>query len=229
MNRLKKFLALPAIGAAILGGGAIAGYTGLASAQTSATSTQTPSTQAHRGPGVHGTVTAVNGSTITITQKMGPNDATGTTYTIDASSATVKKFTQGSAPATIAVSDIAVGDEIGAMGTVSGTSVAATEIMDGKMGMGFGGRGMGGPGRGHGAIGTVSAINGSTITLTGKDGKTYTIDAGSATVEKTITTSLSDVTVGDTIGVEGSVSGTSVTATKIMDDLPAAPTQAQAQ
>jgi hypothetical protein len=222
MDKLKKFLALPIIGAAILGGGAIAGYTGLASAQTSG-SAQASNTQMRRGPGVHGTVTAVNGSSITITEKTGPRGAAGTTYTVDASNATVKKFAAGSAPATISASQIAVGDEIGVTGTISGTSVTATEIMDGMGMTGFGGHGFGGPGKGRGAIGTVSAVNGSTITLTGKDGKTYTIDASSAAVEKMITGSLSDVTVGDTIGVEGSVSGTSVTATKIMDGLPAAP------
>lgn len=84
------------------------------------------------------------------------------------------------------------------------------------------GMGRGGPhgGKGHGVHGTVSAVNGSTITVTGKDGQTYTVNAGSATVQRMVTGSVSDITVGDTIGVQGTVSGTSVTATTIMDGIP---------
>lgn len=87
------------------------------------------------------------------------------------------------------------------------------------------GRGM--HGKGPGVVGTVSAVNGSTITVTGKDGVSYTVNAGSASVKKVITGTLSDVVIGDTIGVQGTVSGTSVTATTIMDGIPPmhAPTQ----
>lgn len=87
--------------------------------------------------------------------------------------------------------------------------------------------GMGGHGRGHGVMGTVSAVNGSTITVTGRDGTSYTVNAGEATVQTMTTGSLSDVQVGEIIGVHGTKDGTTVTATKIMADLPATPTQAQ--
>jgi len=61
-------------------------------------------------------------------------------------------------------------------GTVNGTNITATQIHDG---IGFG------PGvRGLGMGGTVTAVSGSAITITGKDGKTYTVDAGSATAQK---------------------------------------------
>lgn len=168
-------------------------------------------------PGVGGTVTAVNGNTITVT---GPN---GTSYTINAGSAAITK------DETVSVSDIAVGDTIMANGTVSGTSVDATAIHDGKMPMGmggFGGRGPGGMGRG--VHGTVSAVNGTTLTVTATNPKdsttsTYTVDASSATVlkgdgtAKPAASTLSSVAVGDNVMIQGTVSGTSVTAKMIVD------------
>lgn len=75
-------------------------------------------------------------------------------------------------------------------------------------------------GRGHGVMGNVTAVNGSTITVSGRNGETYTVNADAATVQKMTTGSLSDVQVGDTIGVQGDVSGTTVTAKTIMADLP---------
>lgn len=65
--------------------------------------------------------------------------------------------------------------------------------------------------------GTVSAVNGNTITVTGRDGKTYSVDAGSATITKDETVTVSDIKVGDTVGAMGTVNGTAVTATVIHD------------
>jgi len=130
MTRTQKFALVPLSAAVLLGGGAIAGYAGLAAAQTNTTqSGQT--TQGHhgppmgmdhmhgRGPGVMGTVSAINGTTITVTGK------NGTTYTVNAASTTVDKVVQ------LSVGDIKVGDTIGVMGQVSGSSVTANHIMDG--------------------------------------------------------------------------------------------------
>ncbi len=74
-------------------------------------------------------------------------------------------------------------------------------------------------------MGTVSAVDGNTITLTGKNGTTYTIDASSATVDKISAINVSQIQVGDTIGVQGSVSGSSITAKHIMDGVPPAQQQ----
>lgn len=192
----------------MIGGGAIAGYAALADAQTPGTSKTGTMAERSMGPHVQGTITAISGSTITIEGK------DGKTYSIDASDATVKSFAQGSEPTEGDVSGLSVGDEIGVRGTIDGTSVVATQIMDGMLK-----RGMGGHGKGHGVRGEVTAVNGSTITVTGKDGKAYTVNAGSATVQRMTEGSLADITVGDTIGVQGTVSGTSVEATTIMDDV----------
>ena len=74
-------------------------------------------------------------------------------------------------------------------------------------------------------MGTVSAVNGSTITVSSKDGTSYTVEAGSATVKRIVDGALADVLVGDRIGVHGTVSGATVTAQQIMDDVPEKPFQ----
>lgn len=78
------------------------------------------------------------------------------------------------------------------------------------------------------AVGTVTAISGSTITINGKDNITYTIDAASAKISQgfgasATTLTIADIKVGDSIVVQGTVAGTSVTATTIMDGIPTMP------
>jgi riboflavin synthase alpha subunit len=216
----KKLLTKPLLALAALGVvGAGAGVGALASAQTAGSSSASAqiTDRPDRMPGVHGTITAINGTAITIT-----DERENTTYTVDAGSATVMIAAQGSAPTTGSVSSLKVGDKIGVEGTVSGTSVTATKIMSGFMGgHGFGQGGM----HERGAMGTVSAINGTTLTITGDNGTTYTVDASSATVSKIVETSVSDISVGDRIGAEGSLSGTTVAAKHIMTGIPQKPVQ----
>lgn len=91
-------------------------------------------------PAAVGTVTGVSGNSITIT------DGNNTTYTVDASKATITKLTpgtNGAAPtqATVAVSQIQTGDKLAVVGTLSGNTISATQITDGvfgRMGMGAG-------------------------------------------------------------------------------------------
>ena len=87
-------------------------------------------------PGVFGTVSAISGNIITVTNTRVPrkNGSTITTiapvttiYTVDATNA---KITQG--PNTILVSNIVVGDNIVAQGTVNGNTVVASTIIDQK-------------------------------------------------------------------------------------------------
>ncbi len=208
----KQQLAAAATGAVLMLG---LGAGALTYAQTTTGSTSASSTPMMHLPGVGGTVTAVSGNTITVTGK------DGKTYTIDAGSATITK------DETVTVSSIAVGDTVMANGTVSGTSVTATSIHDGKapMGGGFGGRGFG---KGRGIHGTVSAISGNTLTVTSTSPannttSTYTVDASGATVlkgdgtTKPASSTLSSVVVGDNVMVMGATNGTSVTAKVIVD------------
>ena len=233
MNVSKKAAVL------LTGLGLVAGTAGTIAMQTHAQSDTTTAaiTAGQSGkrqftpPAADGTIGTVNGSTFTVVDQK-----SGITFTVEAGSATIEKIpdqstmTQGMrpTPTTVTVADLKSGDTVRVEGSVSGSVITATHIMDGKMmGRGFGG--------GHGLRGnggTVTAINGNTLTITGKNGTSYTVEAGSSTVSKITTGSLSDIKVGDEIMVHGSTSGTTITATNIVDGMmphQAVPTTATAQ
>ena len=79
-----------------------------------------------KADGVIGTVSAVSGSTITVSVRTHMASSTPTLFTVDATNA---KIFKGSA--TSSVSDILVGDRVAVKGEVSGTSVTAKVIRDG--------------------------------------------------------------------------------------------------
>lgn len=205
--KTQNIIAIPVIAGVMLAGGAIAGYTGIVAAQSG---TETSTERGMRGPRVGGEITAISGSTLTLTDKR-----SGTSYTVETSGATVVKD-----GASAELSSFAVGDHVMVEGAIDGTTVTATNIFGGVPHGGFGKRG-----RGHGVMGEVTAVDGSTITVTGMDGTTYTVNAGDASVKRMTEGSLSDIAVGDRIGVHGEVSGTTVTAETIMDDMPEKPAQ----
>ncbi len=74
-------------------------------------------------------------------------------------------------------------------------------------------------------LGTVSAISGNTVTVSGRQGfgtttpiTTFTVDATNATVTKNnVASTVANITVGDTVLAQGTVSGNTVTATMIRD------------
>lgn len=157
-----------------------------------------------QGMGVFGSVTAINGNTLTVASKgFGPN-ATPTTYTVDASKATV---TKNNSAATVA--DIAVNDQVAIRGTISGSNITATSIRDGIMRPAY--------------LGIVTAISGNTLTITAQgrgNSTTYTVDASNAKVTKNGSDSaVSAIAVNDKIMVQGTLSGTTITATSIRDGL----------
>ncbi len=166
-------------------------------------------------PAAIGVVAAVSGNSITLTGK------DGTIYTIDATSAKITKFIAGAKTA-ITPSAIANGDTLVVLGTTSGNAIAATQIMDGS------------PAAGQKEMfktnqrpikGTVTTISGSILTVTSKNSITYTVDATNATFSKfskfstTISTAitLADVKIGDIIAAKGTLTGTNMIATAIMD------------
>ena len=65
----------------------------------------------------------------------------------------------------------------------------------------------------------MSAISGNTLTVTtAQGGVTYTVDVSSAVIKKdNATSSVSNITVGDKVVVQGAVSGSSVTASSVID------------
>jgi hypothetical protein len=183
------------------------------------------------GAGVFGTVSAVSGYTITVTGKQNYNKTTTTTatttstvtYTIDATNA---KITKNNTAGTI--DSILVGDNVMIQGTITGTNVVATTIRDGKMAVTKTGvdsktttdtKTSPITGNGQPVIaGTVSTISGSTLTITNKSNITYTVDITNAKIVKgqnTIT--ISDIAVGDAVVVQGTINGTSVTASSVID------------
>jgi hypothetical protein len=162
------------------------------------------------GMGIAGTVSAINGTNLTVTSKATPNGGTATTYTVDASNATVTK--NGN---TSSVSGIAVGDTIMVQGTVTGTSVVAKTIRDGVVQIQPAIQGNGQPV----VAGAVTLISGNTITITNKSNVTYTIDASAAkfVIPGVTSPAISDVAVGDNLTVQGTVNGNSVVASYVID------------
>lgn len=181
-------------------------------------------------PMVNGTVTTISGNTLTVTmrgwQRENKTTPTSVVYTVDATNAVV---TKGGATST--VSAILVGDTVMIKGTVTGTHVVATTIRDGamrnleKMPEGKPDKNLHTPltlpvGNGQPVVGgTVTAISGNSVTIVNKSNVTYTIDVTAAKVTKrdVATATLSSITVGDSVIVQGSVNGTSVTASTVID------------
>ncbi len=179
------------------------------------------------GHGILGTVASVSGSSLTVTSKKEDSNTT-TTYTVDASKATVTK--NGAASS---LANIAVGDMVMVQGAISGTTVTANMIMDGlPQGQMMKG-GMIPPnsivkGDGQPIVGgNITAINGSALTITNKSNVTYTVNAGAALIVKNnATSSISALAVGDSVIVQGAVNGNTITASSVINQgvQPAAPT-----
>ncbi len=151
-------------------------------------------------PAVVGSVTTINGTILTVTDK------NGTVFTVDAGSA---KITKGFGPSstTITLADMKVGDTVAVTGTVSGNAVAATAIVDGV--------GRGGPMNKdvHHVGGTVTAVNGTSFTVerpafgNNTTKETFAVNtSGTTTFTKDgSAATLADVTVGSHVMVEGTL------------------------
>ncbi len=161
------------------------------------------------GMGISGTVSAINGTSITVNSKARPDGGTAITYTVDASSATVTK--NGAASS---VSNIAVGDTIMVQGTVTGTNVVAKTIRDGAAQAQPAIQGNGQPV----VAGKVTVISGSVVTITNQSNVTYTVDASAAkfVVAGVTSPTILNVAVGDNVVVQGTVNGNSVTASSVI-------------
>ncbi len=216
---LKRGLPTILAGAALIGSFALAGTAFAA----------TPDAPRAR-PAVVGTVASLSGDTLTVTaMKWGRRGAEATpaaTYTVDATNATVTK--DGAASS---VAAIAAGDRVMVQGTVSGTAVTATTIRDGvpgraanrsdsKLRTAHASSTPAIQGNGEPVVGgAVTALGTNSLTVTAKSGIVYTIDTTSATITKKGVTgaTLSDISVGDSVVVQGTVNGTAVTASSVID------------
>lgn len=160
-------------------------------------------------PATIGTVTAINGNSITMTSK------NGTSYTVDA---TTTKITKADATTTLA--NIQVGDSLFVRGTTTGTNIVATNIIDGiTKAKGFE------KNEKHSAkanlyFGTIAAVNGSSFTIQGESRSTttaVTVNTDSATVftKDGQTASLGDLTVGQRVTVKGTKDNTTKTISSV--------------
>lgn len=188
---------------------------------------------------VVGTVTSINGSTLTVTSnsKVGlawgkdddeDDDTPKATpapivYTVNASNASV--FKGGTASN---VANIAVGDKVKVQGTITGTNIVAVAIRDevkkddDEKQENKKQKPESTPliqGNGQPIImGIVSAVNGTTLTVTNRSNIAYTVDASTAKIQKRSSLStLSEVVVGDNVIVQGTINGTAITAYSVID------------
>jgi hypothetical protein len=63
-------------------------------------------------------------------------------------------------------------------------------------------------------------VNGSTITLTDENGKTYTVDASTAKIDKVSPITIANIVQGDRLEIKGAIDGDHISATHIMDGVP---------
>lgn len=189
----------------------------------------TPATIKH-ATGIFGTVTAISGNTITVQTKTfvkGSTSSTAAAYTVNADAAIIDKNKTA-----IAIAGISIGDTVMVEGTVSGSVVTAARIHDGVMVKGApdtkSNTGNDTKNKGDATIpdgngqpvvgGTVTAVNGNTITFTNKGNVAYTADVTNAKIIKngTVATA-STIAVGDTVLAQGTINGSSVVAVTFID------------
>lgn len=165
--------------------------------------------------GTVGTITSINGSVFTLLGRYGTTTGT-TTYSVNATNAIIVKNN-----ATTTISALVVGDRADVVGAVTGTNIVATKVYVGMMKGWDDKKGTTTPMQGNGmpvVAGKVTAVSGSTVTITNSSNVAYTIDAANAKVMiKNKTGTISDVQVGDTVMAQGTVNGTNVVATTLLD------------
>ena len=144
-----------------------------------------------------GTVTNINGNTISINANNGNN------YFVNISNASITDASN----VNIGLSGVSINDTISINGSISGNIITATSIVDqSSFNSNF--------------VGRVTDISGNTITLNANNGTIYfvNIDNTAFTNSNNATVGLSDVSINDTISVNGHASGIFITATSVMDE-----------
>lgn len=178
-------------------------------------------------PSAVGVVTSINGGIITIsgTASVLNPSAVKTTFTVDTTNAKIIKNN-----ATSTITGILVGDTIAVQGAITGTNIVATLIRDGNFARGNekaiynhkdDNKNVMAQLQGNGQpviAGNVTTVGSTTFTLSNKSNVTYTVDATNAKVVlRNGTSTLSAMTIGDTVMVQGTVNGTSIIASTVID------------
>lgn len=196
---MKRVAATTALGVGLAAGGA--GIASATSSQTPSDSTTTTSTSPpSAGDFAGGVITAVSSDSITVKDMSG----TSTTYTITSTTT----FSEGRT--TVSESALAVGQRVGIQ-LSSSDSTTATSI-DVQLPM---------------LVGTVSAVDGDTVTITDQQGfsRTIVVDSSTTYTKSGSSATLADVTVGEVIAAQGTVDTnlTSLDATSVSIGLPTTP------
>ena len=195
--------------------------------QASGKTVRTRQTGQSATPHADGTVTAVNGDTITVKADNDPAGSTEYTKVTTIVLTSSTKYNAGKGSTTTTKPTISTGQYIIAEGTVSsdGTTLTATVVSVGTHGPGHGGPGQGGP---H-ADGTVTAVSGNTITVNADNDpagsteytKVTTIVLTSTTQYNngpgSTSTTKPTISAGQYIVADGTLSsnGTTLTATRV--------------
>jgi hypothetical protein len=171
-----------------------------ASATTNSNSVSRAAPPSGQRPAVSGNVQAIDAAANTFTVTTG----SGTTYTIDVSSSTTYADPSVTSPS---LTDVVVGDRVAVFGTASSSTITATNVL------------IGGPA--PTVAGTVKSVDSTddSFTIESRSGTTYTVDvSGSTTYSDPSVTSptLTNVTVGENVGVLGTESSTTVNASKVL-------------
>lgn len=188
------------------------------------------------GRGTAGTITAIDGSTLTIEATARDSGDTSTVTVETTDETTVTESVEGS------LADLAAGDNVVVTGTSADGTVIAERIVDSgdleATGPGAGGRtgtppegmgtppegmgtppeGMGTPPEGMGTptVGTIASIDGSTLVVETSDGESVTVTAtDDTTITVTEELTVADLATGDTITVTGTTTDATVSATSI--------------
>ena len=172
------------------------------------------------GRGIIGIITSINGNSININSTFG---STTKSYIVDATNAVIIKNN-----ATSSIPALNVGDNIMVNGKITGTNITAKNIIDGipPMTRKIGDKNTPikkdkvlASGDGQPVIvGKVSSLNGNTLTITNQNNQTYTIDATNAKILKNNTaSSIGNIIINDQIIAQGTINGSNITATQIID------------
>lgn len=133
-----------------------------------------------------GTVTALGANSFTMTGK------DSIVYTVDTTGTTTYSLPF---KGILVFSDIKVNDSVKVLGPVSGTIITATSIIDTPVNM-----------KAKKASGTVTAVNGSTLTVQTKDATALTVNTNANTVVTKAdgtTGTMADILVGSSLKIRG--------------------------
>jgi len=212
LTRRSRYASAAAALAVLLGTGV--GTTAVAQAATTS-STHGSKPNGHRGawapPAAAGAVESVGTGTFTL------QEHNGTTVTVDVGPTTAYKVRGVTSPT---FANITKGEKVTVEGTTSSGIVSASSVF---VGSGATGR-IQGPGRGPGhgtppaAAGTVESVGTGTFTLQVRNGTTDTVNVGLSTSYKDRSVkspTFANITKGEMVLVEGTTSGSVVTASSV--------------